>query len=311
MTSSPKPRLTLGPVQYFWDADTKRDFYARIADEAPVDTVYLGENVCSKRQPFFDEQIPEIAERLTRGGKRVIHSGLAEVMLKRERKSCEEMAGQDTFEIEVNNAATLLYIEDGQPHRVGPYMNVYGEETMGWLAAKGATHVTVPTELPGASVEVMAKKAGALGIGIEVQVFGRACLATSARCYHARAYGRTKDNCQFVCEEHADGMELNTRDGQSFLRVNGIQTLSHSYVNLFSEVPAMAAMGVTDLRLMPQETDMVEVACVFDGILEGEIDMEAAQARFDALDMQAPLSNGFWHGEAGHKRITAKAAAFV
>ncbi len=24
------PRLTLGPIQYFWDADTKRDFYARI-----------------------------------------------------------------------------------------------------------------------------------------------------------------------------------------------------------------------------------------------------------------------------------------
>ncbi|MDV7141633.1 U32 family peptidase [Tropicimonas sp. TH_r6] len=306
-----KPRLTLGPVQYFWDADTKRDFYARIADEAPVDTVYLGENVCSKRQPFFDQHIEEVAERLTRGGKRVVHSGLAEVMLKRERKSCADMAEQDMLEIEVNNAAGLFHLPEGKPHRVGPYMNAYGEETIAWMVSKGATHVTVPTELPGSSVEVLAKSAAELGIGLEVQVFGRACLATSARCYHARAYGRTKDNCQFVCEEHADGMELNTRDGQSFLRVNGIQTLSHSYVNLFAEVPAMAAMGVTDLRLMPQETDMVEVARIFDDIRDGRIEMAAAEARFETLNFAAPLSNGFWHGEAGHRRITAKAAALA
>ncbi|NDR54922.1 ubiquinone anaerobic biosynthesis protein UbiV [Aliiruegeria sabulilitoris] len=306
-----KPRLTLGPIQYFWDEDRKRDFYARIADEAPVDTVYLGENVCSKRQPFFDQHIEEMAERLQRGGKRVVHSGLAEVMLKRERKSCRDMAEADEMEIEVNNAAGLFHLAPGQTHRVGPYMNVYSEETMAWMATKGATHVTVPTELPGSSVKVMAAKAAELGIGLEVQVFGRACLATSARCYHARAYGRTKDNCQFVCEEHLDGMELNTRDGQAFLRVNGIQTLSHSYVNLFAEAPAMAAMGVTDLRLMPQETDMVEVARIFEAILDGKTDMEAAQARFDALNMQAPLSNGFWHGEAGHRRITAKAASLA
>ncbi|MFV0335915.1 MAG: U32 family peptidase [Tropicimonas sp.] len=305
------PRLTLGPIQYFWDADTKHDFYARIADEAPIDTVYLGEVVCSKRQPFFDQHIEAVAERLSRAGKRVVHSGLAEVMLKRERNTSRDMAQQDMLEIEVNNAAGLFHLHDGQPHRIGPYMNVYNEETMRWMAAKGATHVTVPTELPGTSVEVMAQAAAALGIGLEVQVFGRACLATSARCYHARAYGRTKDNCQFVCEEHADGMELNTRDGQSFLRVNGIQTLSHSYVNLFAEVPAMTAMGVTDLRLMPQKTDMVEVARIFDDITAARIDMAEAEARFGALEMQAPLSNGFWHGEAGHRRIAAKSAALA
>lgn len=306
-----KPRLTLGPIQYFWKAQAKHEFYARIADEAPIDTVYLGEVVCSKRQPFFDLEIDLVAERLARGGKRVVHSGLAEVMLKRERQSSQEMAEADALEIEVNNAAALFHLKEGQPHRVGPYMNVYNEETMRWMAAKGATHVTVPSELPGSSVAVMAKCARDLGIGLEVQVFGRACLATSARCYHARAYGRTKDNCQFVCEEHADGMVLNTRDGQAFLRVNGIQTLSHSYVNLFAEAPAIAAMGVTDLRLMPQETDMVEVARIFADITEGRIDTEAAQARFDALGMQAPLSNGFWHGEAGHRRIAAKAAAMA
>ena len=69
--------LSLGPVLFNWDAEDKRDFYFRIADEAPIDTVYLGEVVCSKRTPFFDPYVPEVAERLRRGGKQVVYSTLA------------------------------------------------------------------------------------------------------------------------------------------------------------------------------------------------------------------------------------------
>jgi len=36
-----KMELTLGPIPFHWSAEARRDFYARIADEAPVDTVYL------------------------------------------------------------------------------------------------------------------------------------------------------------------------------------------------------------------------------------------------------------------------------
>ncbi|PRY26505.1 collagenase-like PrtC family protease [Aliiruegeria haliotis] len=303
------PRLTIGPNQYFWSAKKKIDFYNRIADEAPVDTVYLGEVVCSKRQPFFDDHLPEVAERLQRGGKTVVVCGLAEVMLKRERKASEALVETaDLWEIEVNNAAALLHM-GGKAHRVGQFMNVYNPETMRHLSARGATHFCVPAELPGESVALMADEAAKLGVGLEVQVFGRASLATSARCYHARAHGRTKDNCQFVCEEDADGMPLDTRDGQSFLRVNGIQTLSHSYVNLVAEAPDMARMGVSDLRLMPQDVDMVAVARCFADVAKGAIDGTEAEARLDAMSLEPPFSNGFWYGEAGHRRIAAKAAA--
>ena len=41
--------LTLGPLQFNWSAEAFYDFYARIADEAPVDKVVIGELVCSKR----------------------------------------------------------------------------------------------------------------------------------------------------------------------------------------------------------------------------------------------------------------------
>ena len=54
MSSRTPAHLTLGPLLFHWPAHKRRDFYLRIADEAPIDTVYLGEVVCSKREPFFE-----------------------------------------------------------------------------------------------------------------------------------------------------------------------------------------------------------------------------------------------------------------
>ena len=39
-------KLTLGPVLFNWTPEAWRDFYLRIADEAPVDTVCIGDKVC-------------------------------------------------------------------------------------------------------------------------------------------------------------------------------------------------------------------------------------------------------------------------
>lgn len=301
------PRLTLGPIPFHWSAEKKLDFYARIADEAPVDTVYLGEVICSKRAPFFDQHLDEVAEKFVEGGKKVVFSSLAEVMLKRERKAISELTAFEDFEIEINNASGLLDIS-GVPHRIGPFLNVYNEQTLRYFAKHGATHVCLPVELPATSAAILAEVAHELGVTVELQVFGRASLAVSARCYHARSHGRTKDNCQFVCEEDPDGMPLNTQDNEPFLRINGIQTLSHSYVNLINDIPAIAAMGITDLRLMPQDVDMVEVAKVFSETLLQEIDAETAQKRLNALDSDAPFSNGFWHGAAGYQSVEAAAS---
>ena len=49
LAMSALPRLTLGPLLYHGSAEQRRDFYFRIADEAPVSTVYIGETVFSNR----------------------------------------------------------------------------------------------------------------------------------------------------------------------------------------------------------------------------------------------------------------------
>jgi len=299
-------KLTLGPLAYHWSADQRRDFYARIADEAPVDEVYLGEVICSKRAPFQEADLPAIIERLERAGKIVILSSLAEVMLKRERNATADLAELDNPEIEINNAAGL-YARGRRPHRIGPFMNAYNEATIGWMAAQGATHVCLPAELPAPSIAIAAKAARDLGLGVEVQVFGRASLAVSARCYHARAHGRTKDNCQFVCEDDADGMPLCTTDDRPILRVNGIQTQSETYINLLPETGRLIADGLTHLRLMPQSVDMVDVAKLFRETLDGGGPAEDAEARLAGMVGQVGLSNGFYHGAAGYRRIAAAA----
>ena len=52
----PATTLTLGPLLFNWSPERWRGFYARIADEAPVERVCLGEVVCSKRLPFIVDE---------------------------------------------------------------------------------------------------------------------------------------------------------------------------------------------------------------------------------------------------------------
>ncbi len=73
-------KLTIGPLFFNWPLERQRDFYLRLADEAPVDSVCLGEVVCAKRVPFLEPLWPEVIERLGRAGKEVVLSTPALVM---------------------------------------------------------------------------------------------------------------------------------------------------------------------------------------------------------------------------------------
>src|SRR6218665_2661721 len=83
--------LSLGPIYYLWDGPKWRDFYFRIADEADVDHVTLGETVCSKRQHFSEPHIADVIERLETAGKQVTLSTLAMVTLERESRHVRDL----------------------------------------------------------------------------------------------------------------------------------------------------------------------------------------------------------------------------
>jgi collagenase-like PrtC family protease len=292
------PQLTVGPILFHWPADKWRDFYFRMADEAPVGTVYVGEVVCSKRTPFYEPVYEEVAERLKRAGKKVVFSTLAQVMIKRDRKIVEGMCSLEDQLIEANDASALWHLS-GRPHAIGPFMNVYNEDTLTSLVLNGAEHVCLPPELPATVLAVLAKKANELVVTVEAQVYGRMPLALSARCYHARAHNRVKDNCQFVCEQDPDGMELKTLQGKPFLAVNGIQTMSYACLNLIQEMEEMTNMGITHFRLSPHSHDMVETARLFRAVLDGETAPESVTAKLQESGLNVPFSNGFYHKTEG------------
>lgn len=296
--------LTIGPILFHWSADRKRDFYFRVADEAPVDTVYIGEVICSKRAPFFEKHYVEVAQRLQKAGKKVVFSSLAEIMIKRERNMTAGLCELEDYPVEANDSAALYHLR-GRPHYIGPFVNVYNEVTLTHLALNGAAHVTLPPELPAGVLTVLARKANVLDIPLEVQVYGRIPLALSARCYHARAHGRVKDNCQFVCEEDPDGMELKTLAGQPFLAVNGIQTLSYPCLNLMHELDDLRDMGISHFRLSPHSHDMVETAKLFRAVLDKTLGADEAAARIRETGLTMPFANGFYHGVEGYQWVDA------
>lgn len=292
-------QLTIGPILFHWPADQWRDFYYRIADEAPVGTVYVGEAVCGKRTPFYAPLYADVRERLTRGGKKVVFSTLAEVMIKHDRKIVENMCSTDETLVEANDSSALWYLS-GKPHAIGPFLNAYNEITLAHLSRKGARHICLPFELPAGSIAVMTENAKKNRMTAEVFVFGRVPLALSARCYHARAHGRVKDNCQFICGEDKDGMNLNTLDGKPFLCINGIQTMSHTFLNLAAEMTEMEEMGVTHFRLSPHGIDMISISKRFRDVLDGRIDSHEMIALLEQDGLPTPQSNGFYHGREGY-----------
>ena len=299
----PAMSLSMGPLLFHWPSNVQRDFYARIADEAPVDVVYLGEIVCSKRLPFVRDVIEEITERLRRGGKRVVFSTLALITLARERKDSAALVRGSECDIEINDIAALRYLAQGQSFHVGPLVNVYNEGTLNALTSRGARLFCLPPELSIGAVTVLAQHARQLGVGCEVWGFGRIPLAISARCYHARAEGSAKDQCQFVCARDFDGRAVRTVDGRDFLAINGVQTLSHSYCNVVADLENLTRAGVTSVRLSPHDCDMVLIAKAFRDRLDGRIDQEIAMAAVKAASGGVTFSNGFLFGDAGHKFI--------
>jgi collagenase-like PrtC family protease len=301
-SAAQKFALTLGPVLFLWDKDRWRDFYFQIADEADVDAVVIGETVCSKREHFHTRAMDEVVERLAHAGKIVRLASLALVTTSRERKSTRRLAEQDRFEVEIGELSAVSHLK-GRPFVVGPMVNVYNAPTAEVLGKLGASAICLPPELSLTSIERICRQAPS--VGIEVFAFGKVPLAISARCAHARFRGLTKDTCQFICGEDPDGVAVDTLDGQRFLALNGVQTVSATCHSALAEIDALRACGVQSLRLSPQVCDMVAVARTFRRVMDGRLDVVTAGFLLAQAYPGATFSNGFLHARPGHQLVSA------
>ncbi|GLK64612.1 ubiquinone anaerobic biosynthesis protein UbiV [Paracoccus kondratievae] len=289
--------LTIGPIAFFWSAEQVRAFYQMLAS-TPVQRVVIGEWVCSKRLPFWQHEIPAAVEALQAAGKEVALSTLTLITLKRERRQTAGLFASD-LPVEIADLGALQHLPEGAPFWVGPTVNVYNEGTLEWLAAKGARRICLPPELPLASVVQLARAGRQAGVAVEVWGHGRAPLAISGRCYHARLHDRAKDNCQFVCAEDPDGRLVETLEGQPFLTVNGVQTLSHAHMTAAPHAAALREAGISALRLSPQQDNFDDIINIYAQILENGLPAPDALSDLRRILPGTVFAQGFLDAQPG------------
>jgi collagenase-like PrtC family protease len=295
-----RPQLALGPVLFFWSRDEIFRFYAE-AMQWPLDTIYLGEVVCARRQQVRTEDWIALGHDLAESGKEVVLSCQALLESETDLRRLRRFVENGRLRVEANDlGAARLARQHGLPFVAGTHMNIYNADTLALVEELGAYRWLPPVEMGQALLDELMQSLRQRGSALQTEVFawGKLPLAYSARCFTARHYNLNKDDCQFRCLDHPDGLTLTTRDAQDFLTINGIQTMSAGCTALLPHLAQLQAMGVHGLRISPQWQHTGEVVQQFRRVLDGAAQAEDVLPQL-AAQAPGPLVDGYWRGQAG------------
>lgn len=297
-------KLALGPLQYYWPRLQTFDFYQAMAQTA-VDVVYLGEVTCSRRRELRLSDWLDIAQLLRDASKEVVLSTMVLLESGSDVSAMHKIAAQTDFVVEANDMGAVNSLANKQPFVAGPHLNLYNGPSLQWMASLGATRWVAPLEMPRADLALM-QQARPAGLQTEVFAHGRLPLAFSARCFTARHCNLPKDDCQFRCIEHPDGLMLKTREDEEFLVLNGIQTQSAKVHSLIDAWDELLALEIDLVRISPQSQHTAEIVALYDGVRRRTLSAEQARTALLPL-LPSEDCNGYWHGQPGLQRIAPAA----
>lgn len=289
-------KLSLGPVQYYWDRQTTFDFYKQIAN-TKVDIVYLGETVCSKRKLMRRDDWLEVAELLKSSGKEVVLSSMNLIEANSELIAIKSLCENTDYTIEANDLSAVQLLKN-RDFVTGPSVNIYNPATLKMLANHGLKRWVLPVELSKTSLADIQLERPA-GVETEVIVYGRLPLAYSARCFTARSHNLAKDDCQYRCLDDSDGLMLSTQEDEKFLILNGIQTQSAKTSNLILDLNELHNLNVDVLRISPPSRHTAKIIDLFYKTLHESYSAKSANAELKKLMPAGGSCNGYWHGTNG------------
>ena len=298
-------RLSIGPIQYFWERQQVLDFYQRVADSA-AEIVYLGEVICSKRRLLTLDDWFTIGKELRQSGKEVILSSLTLLEAASEQGALKKLCANDAFMVEANDVAAIQLLSSaGRNFVTGPSVNIYNDRSLRLLARKGLKRWVLPVEL-GLNTLKELQEQRPEGVETEVFALGRLPLAWSARCYTARSHNLPKDDCQFKCLDYPDGRMLKTQEGLEFLVLNGVQTQSALTHQVLDQVAELHALGVDVLRISPQSRHTLRIIEIFDLARKGADLGPLTEELLSLLPLGA--CNGYLVNQAGMDHDAPQAA---
>jgi len=302
--------LTIGPVLFDWSKSELLRFYGEVAD-MEVNTVYIGEVVCARRNRLAPKDIEAIASTLHAAGKKVIVSSLALVSNEDELSIIRDIAALQ-LPIEANDLSVLGIVDPSEKEVfAGPHLKTYNREAVRFLEEQGIKGITFPVELSGSSIAYNMEGAEVKG---EVFAHGKLPLALSWRCYSSRLHGLTKSECQYHCSKDPDGLELRTMPcaskedkaaGEPCFAINGTAIMSALPQSLIEFTKDLSEMRISALRISPHYKHTSETVKIFRERLDEVSTPGQALEKLKAL-YNSDLVNGWYLGKAG--KITAAVA---
>ena len=131
-------KLSLGPVLFYWDRQQTLDFYADMAS-LPLDVIYLGETVCSKRRAMgLDDWIGLGRDLAQESSAQIVLSGLTLVEAASELSGLRRLCDNGELLVEANDMGAVQYLSEKRlPFVGGPALNLYNGYALAELVGSG------------------------------------------------------------------------------------------------------------------------------------------------------------------------------